>query len=141
MQSRIRHHILRDYKFTDWSERFSGKGHYRDIVANEHWRKGWISFDTVTWNPADRKCYCGLNSIDGDLLYTFEAKTGKFECLNTQQWADEFDSKIHRALLRNPKDGCFYFGTSLLHDADQQRAARGGKLVKYDPAKKKYSII
>lgn len=137
----IRHHILRDYKFTDWNEHFSGKGHYRDLCADENWRLGWISFDTVTWNPDDRRVYCGLNSIDGDLLYAFDARTGKFESLNTKSWADAFDSKIHRALLRNPKDGCFYFGTSLLHDADQQHEAPGGKLVKYDPKTRRYEIL
>lgn len=141
MQARIRHHVLRGYKLTGWEERFSGKGHYRDILADETWRNGWISFDTVTWNPADRKCYCGLNSIDGDLLYTFDPKTEAFECLNTQQWADAFDSKIHRTLLRDSKDGRFYFGTSLLHDADQQLEAKGGKLVSYDPVTRKYEIL
>src|ERR1043166_2543532 len=141
MHVRVRHHALRDIKLTGWNERFSGRGHYRDLVADATWRKGWISVDAVTWNPSDRKVYCGLNSIDGDLLYAFDPETVEFECLNTQSWADEFDSKIHRALLRNPKDGCFYFGTSLLHDADQQQDAKGGKLVKYDPRRRDYDVL
>lgn len=140
-QRSIKAHILRDYKLSGWQDKIAGRWHYRDLAADDNWRKGWISFDTVTWNPADRKVYCGLNSIDGDLLYTFDPQTEQFECLNTQQWADPFDSKIHRTLLRNPVDGCFYFGTSLLHDADQQHEAPGGKLVKYDPASRRYDIL
>ena len=65
---------------------------------------GWISFDTVRWNSNDRKLYCGLNSIDGDLLYSFDPRCGQFECLNTKEWTDEFDVKIHRTLLLNPND-------------------------------------
>src|SRR4051812_30062453 len=125
---------LRDYKLEGWDDRIAGRWTYKDILADEQWRKGWISFDAITWNPADRKLYCGLNSIDGDLLYTFDPRTSTYECLHTRQWADEFDSKIHRTLLRNPSDGCFYFATSLLHETDQQESAPGGKIVKYDPA-------
>jgi sugar lactone lactonase YvrE len=137
----VKAHILRDYKLEGWQERIAGRWSYRQLVADENWRKGWISFDAVTWNPDDRRLYCGLNSIDGDLLYTFDPRTSSFECLNTQQWADAFDSKIHRTLLRNPQDGCFYFGTSLLHDADQQHEAPGGKLVKYDPRARSYELL
>lgn len=111
------------------------------MVADSQWRQGWISFDTVTWCPDDRQLYCGLNSLDGDLLYRFEPAHGDFTCLNTQRWTDRFDSKIHRNLLYNPQDKCFYFATSLLHDVDQQAQAKGGKLVKYDPAADSYDVL
>jgi len=141
MHARIRHHILRDYKLTGWKERIEGQWHYRDLVRDENWYKGWISYDTVTWNPQDRLVYCGLNSLDGDLLYTFDPSTGKYACKDTKSWTDKFDSKIHRCLLHNPADGCLYFGTSLLHDADQQGEAPGGKLVKFNPKTGTYDIL
>ena len=141
MPARIRQHILRDFKLTGWKERIEGRLHYRDLLKEPNWLKGWISFDAVTWNPQDRKVYCGLNSLDADLLYAFDPQTGRFEGLNTQSWSDRFDSKIHRTLLHNPVDGCLYFGTSLLHDADQQREAPGGKLVKYDPRTRTYDVL
>lgn len=141
MCARIRHHILRDYKLTGWKERIEGHWHYRELVKDPDWFKGWISFDSVMWNPQDRKVYCGLNSLDGDLLYSFDPATGNFTGHNTQSWSDRFDSKIHRCLLHNPHDGCLYFGTSLLHDADQQHEAPGGKLVKFDPKTGAYDVL
>ncbi len=137
----VKSHVLRDYRFDNWDSEVSGRWSYRDLVADENYRTGWISFDSVTWNPDDRQLYCGLNSIDGDLLYRFDPSSEQFESLKAQQWTDPFDSKIHRQLLRNPVDGCFYFGTSLLHDIDQQHEAPGGKLVKFDPKTGQYDVL
>ncbi len=137
----VKANILRNYKLTGWKDSIAGRWSYRDLAADPAWSKGWISFDTVRWNSSDRKLYCGLNSIDGDLLYAFDPRSGEFECLNTKEWADEFDVKIHRTLLLNPDDGCLYFATSLLHDVDQQREAKGGKLVRFDPGTRKYDLL
>jgi len=130
---KIKAHSLRDYLLEGWKKSIAGKWHYRDLCANEQWRKGWISFDAVTYCPDDGLIYCGLNSIDSDILYAFDPTSGEFQCLHAQEWADAFDVKIHRTLLHNPHDGCFYFATSMLHDVDQQHEAAGGKLVRYDP--------
>lgn len=65
----IKSHILRDVRLHGWHDRIAGRWHYRDLVADAAWRDGWISFDTVTYNPDDGQIYCGLNAIDGDLLY------------------------------------------------------------------------
>jgi hypothetical protein len=140
-QMDVQAHILRDCKLSGWQEKIVGRWHYRDLVADENWRKGWISFDSVTFNPDDDRVYCGLNSIDGDLLYRFDPRTGDFECLQTQRWTDEFDVKIHRTLSHNQQDRCVYFATSMLHDVDQQRQAAGGKIVKYDPSADQYDIL
>jgi len=137
----IKSHPLRDVRLEGWKENIAGKWHYRDLAADSKWRNGWISFDAVTFNNDDGAVYCGLNSIDGDLLYRFDTKTCEFAGLNTQRWTDAFDSKIHRTLLLNPRDQCFYFATSLLHDVDQQRSAIGGKLVRYDWKKDEYTIL
>lgn len=137
----VKANILRDCKLSGWKETIAGRWHYRDLAADPNWSKGWISFDAVRWNPSDRKLYCGLNSIDGDLLYAFDPRSETFECLHTQLWTDAFDVKIHRTLLLNPEDGCLYFGTSLLHDIDQQRDAKGGKLVRFDPQTKRYEVL
>ena len=140
-QSTVRAHKLRDYQLSGWKEKICGRWSYKDLVNDPSWFKGWISFDSVTWNPRDRKLYCGLNSLDGDILYRFDPGTEQFESLNTLRWADKFDSKIHRTLLQNPQDGCFYFGTSLLHDANQQHEAPGGKLVRYNPSTDHYDVL
>lgn len=137
----VKAHILRNYKLEGWDEHIAGQWSYKELTSNAAWYAGWISFDTIRWNPTDKRLYCGLNSIDGDLLYRFDPRDGKFECLNAREWADKFDVKIHRTLLLNPKDGCLYFGTSMLHDVDQQQDAKGGKLVRFDPKTQKYEIL
>ena len=137
----IRAHKLRDYRLEGWKEKIVGRWSYRQLAADPQWRDGWISFDAVTWNPGDGLVYCGLNSIDGDLLYAFDPAKATFECLNARQWTDAFDVKIHRTLLAHPREGTLYFATSLLHDIDQQREARGGKVVRYDPAARRYEQL
>jgi sugar lactone lactonase YvrE len=137
----VKAHVLRDYNLDGWEKEIAGRWSYRTLASDPKWFKGWISFDAVTWNPNDKQLYCGLNSMDGDLLYRFDPVTGAFESMNTAEWADEFDVKIHRTLLLNPRDHCFYFGTSLLHDLDQQHEAMGGKLVRFDPQTRKYDLI
>lgn len=138
---RVKAHVLRDYWLKGWDETIVGRWHYRDLAADENWRNGWISFDSVTWNPDDSLLYCGLNSLDGDLLYTFDPRTGGFASLGTRAWTDDLDCKIHRTILRDPRTGCIYFGTSLLHDADMQERAAGGKLVRYDPRKRSFTVL
>lgn len=137
----VQANALRNYKLTGWKETIAGKWSYRDLAADPEWSRGWISFDTVCWSGENKKLYCGLNSIDGDLLYAFDPRDRQFECLHTKQWTDEFDVKIHRTLLLNPKDNCLYFGTSLLHDIDQQREAKGGKVVRFDPKTQQYDVL
>lgn len=138
--STLRPHILRDVALTGWDDQIAGRWHYRDLAADPVWAHGWISFDALCWSRRHHALFCGLNSIDGDLLYRFDPTSGAFTSLDTQRWADPFDSKIHRALLEDPQ-GELYFGTSLLHDADQQHEAVGGKLVKYDPVRDRYEVL
>lgn len=137
----IRSHRLRDVRLSGWKENIAGRWHYNDLAADPKWVHGWISFDAVTFNPGDGHVYCGLNAIDGDLLYRFDPRTETFTGLETKRWTDAYDSKIHRTLLLNPQDDCFYFATSLLHDADKQHEAPGGKLVRYDWKADRYDVL
>ena len=137
----VKAHVLRDYKLEGWHEAIEGRWSYRQLHTDPAWFKGWISFDSLAFHSGDGGIYCGLNSMDGDLLYRFDPGTQGFECLNTTGWTDPYDVKIHRTLLHNPKDGCLYFATSLLHDIDEQQRARGGKVVRYDPRARSYEIL
>lgn len=137
----VKAYPLRNYRLEGWREKIVGRWTYADLKADPDWYKGWISFDSITWNPSDRMVYCGLNALDGDLLYSFDPQNGQFESLGAQVWADKFDVKIHRTLLLNPHDQCFYFGTSLLHDLDQHPEPQGGKLVKFDPRARTFEIL
>jgi len=137
----IRAHILRDARLEGWEERIRGRWSYRELAADPAWHDGWISFDAVTFNPHDGLVYCGMNAMDGDLLYTFDPATGGFRSLGTRAWTDPFDVKIHRTLLVSPRDRRVYFATSLLHDHDRQREAPGGKLVRWDPETRRFDIL
>ncbi len=137
----LKAHKLRDYKLDGWYERIAGRWHYRDLVADENWRKGWISFDALCYNADDELLYCGLNSIDGDLLYSFDPASAIFRSLEANRWTDRFDAKIHRNLLYSPVDQCLYFATSLLHDVDSQPESAGGKIVRYDPSTGEYEVL
>jgi hypothetical protein len=77
--------ILRIYRLEGWKEKIVGRWNYQDLLADPAWFKGWISFDTIVWNPHDQQAYYGLNSMDSDLLYRFDPSTERFEGLNTQQ--------------------------------------------------------
>src|ERR1700690_1006486 len=114
--AKVTAHILRNRKLNGWKEKIAGRWTYRDLAADPDWFHGWISFDAVTFNPSDGSIYCGLNSIDGAPLSRFDPGTGEFEGLDTKQWADRYDVKIHRTILHNPADHCLYFATSMLHD-------------------------
>jgi len=133
-------YVLRNGRVTGWEGRIKNKWVYQTIKDDPTWFKDWISFDSVTWNSKEKRLYCGLNSLDGDLLYRFSPSKG-FESLGTQQWTDQYDVKIHRTLLLNPKDQCLYFATSQLHEPDQQQSAKGGKLVKFDPRFDKFEVL
>ena len=137
----VRSHILRDYHFNNWHSEIEGCWHYNRLYNDMLWHKGWISFDAVTWNTDEQCLYCGLNSLDGDIFYRFRPGENRFESLNARQWANEFDSKIHRTILRNPEDGKLYFATSMLHDIDRQHEAPGGKLMRYDPRTGTFELL
>ncbi len=137
----VRSHKLRDVRLDGWNDIIAGKWHFRDLAGDRTWFHGWISFDALKWDTERGVLYCGLNSLDGDLLYAFDPKGSSFRSLATDRWTDTFDSKIHRTILKDPADGSIYFATSLLHDVDQQREAAGGKLVRYDPGKDRYDIL
>ncbi|MGI8962027.1 MAG: hypothetical protein ACR2IV_20175 [Bryobacteraceae bacterium] len=139
--TKVKAHILRNHKLEGWRDRIAGRWTYRDLAADPDWFHGWISFDAVTFNPGDGLVYCGLNSMDGDLLYTFDPHGGKFESLGTRQWTDRYDVKIHRTILRNARDGRIYLATSMLHDMDEHQQAHGGKLVRFDPATRSCEIV
>ena len=49
----IRSHILRNYKFDNWQSKVEGKWSYRKLYNDESYRRGWISFDAVTWSEEE----------------------------------------------------------------------------------------
>lgn len=138
--ARITSYRLRDVQLEGW-ERNAPNWSYDDLAGDPAWRHGWISFDALAWDPGSRRILCGMNSMDGDILHAFDPEAEAFTSLGTTAWTDDYDSKIHRTLLRDPRNGTFLFATSLLHDANHQHDAPGGKVVRYDPAGGSYDVL
>jgi hypothetical protein len=136
----ITSHRLRDVQLDGWAQH-ARDWSYDDLAGDPTWRHGWISFDALAWDPTTKRVLCGMNSMDGDILHAFDPEAERFTSLGATAWADEYDSKIHRTLLRDPRDGSFVFATSLLHDGNHQHDAPGGKVVRYLPGDKRYEVL
>ena len=52
---------LRDRDFGDeWSNVVEDRWDYADFLADDRWRKDWISFDSVCHDPATDTVFCGI---------------------------------------------------------------------------------
>ena len=76
--------------------------------------------------------WVGLTSFLGDILWTFDPKTKKFESKNFLPLREKEEVKVHRGLQVGP-DGLVYFGTASLVTIPQRHEAPGGRLFRYDP--------
>jgi outer membrane protein assembly factor BamB len=132
--------ILKNRRFDNWESEVEGRWSIEDLRADEAYCHEWISFDCLAWDGKSNKLYIGLTSINNDIFYTYDPTLDKFMSLGFQAVGDRFDAKLHRS-LEIDDDGLIYAATALLHDMDQQREAKGGKLLQYDPLKNSYKIL
>jgi len=123
---------LKDRKFDNWRTEVEDRWNYEDFLRDEGWRKDWISFDSVLFNPGDNRVYCGITSFDADIFYAYDRNEKRFISLDYHRIADPFDAKFHRSLVRS-KNGRIYAAVALLHDIDSYWEAPGGAIVEYDP--------
>ena len=138
--SKVQAHILKDRRFDNWENEVAGRWKIEDLRSDPSYCNEWISFDCLAWDGSSGRLYIGLTSINSDIFYYFDTRTQQFTSLGFQRISDKFDAKFHRALEIN-HDGMIYAAIALLHDMDQQHEARGGKLVRYDPANDLYKIL
>ena len=136
----VRAHILKNRSFDNWESEVEGRWKIDDLRADEGYCNDWISFDCLAWDDKTDRLYIGLTSINNDIFYVYEPAQNSFTSLNFRRIADQFDVKFHRS-LEISHDGRIYAATALLHDVDQQREAKGGKLLRYDPAKEEYEVL
>jgi len=126
---------LNDFQYgNQWFDELEHRWVYDDFVADEDWKKGWISFDCALYNPADDRVYLGITCFDADHIFkAYDRKTGQFVDLGYSRVADPFDAKFHRSLVKG-SDGCLYAAPALLHCPDKYLEAPGAAVVKFDPA-------
>lgn len=132
--------VLKDRRFDDWHQRVSGRWSIEDLRADPRYREDWISFDCLAWDQEQRIMFMGLTAINNDIFWTFDPATDAFMSLNFGRIGDRFDAKFHRSLVQDD-DGSYVAATAMLHDMDQQRQARGGKLVRYRPDTDVYDLL
>lgn len=125
---------LRNEQFgQQWFTEIENHWNYRDFLANERWRKGWISFDCCAYLPETDRVYCGITSFDADIFWAYDRATGRFVDCGYGQVRDPYDAKFHRALAPYRVDGCLYASVALLHDIDRYWEAPGAAIVRYHP--------
>ena len=116
-----------------WFDEIQDRWEYHDFRADPAWREGWISMDSMCYNPEDDRVYLGITSFDADIFGAYDRSAGEFVDLGYERIADPFDAKFHRSLVRWEQDGCIYAAIALLHDVDRYWQAPGGAIVRYDP--------
>ena len=125
---------LRDWDFGDqWRERVEDRWEYADFIADEHWRKDWISFDCLCHDPATDAVFCGITSFDADIFWGWDRGQQKWVDAGYARVRNRYDAKFHRSLVRDSRDGCLYAAPALLHDVDRFWEAPGAAIVKYNP--------
>jgi hypothetical protein len=133
-------HIYKDGRFDNWESQVQGHWTVEELRADPGYCNDWISFDSLAWDEAGKQLYIGLTSINNDIFHVFTPATNEFRSLNFKRISNKFDAKFHRS-LEIDRDGMIYAATALLHDVDQQFAAPGGKLLRYDPSSDLYKVL
>ncbi len=114
-----------------WENEAFNRWNYRDFIANDLWRREWISMDCALYNPDDDRVYLGITSFAADIFKAYDRRTQQFADLGYAKVADRFDAKFHRSLVKG-RDNCLYGAIALLHDCDNYLTAPGGAIMKYD---------
>jgi hypothetical protein len=138
--TRVRALVYKDRTFDNWESEVEGRWSIEDLRADEGYCDDWISFDSLAWHDTSNKLYIGLTSINTDIFHIYDPAHDRFTSLGFQRIGDKFDAKIHRS-LEIDQDDSMYLATALLHDMNQQHAAKGGKLVRYTPASNEYTLL
>lgn len=131
----IRSHKLRDRDFGDqWDSAVEDRWNYDEFLADEGWRKDWISFDGVVHSPLNGRIYCGITSFDADVFKIFDRVSAEFVDTDFANVVDPFDAKFHRSMELTADGTTLYTATALLHDVDNYWNAPGGGIFRHDIA-------
>jgi hypothetical protein len=126
---------LKDYDYgNQWFQAVENRWTYDDVMANQAWKEGWISFDCALHDETDDRVYLGITCFDArEIFKAYDRKSGQFVDLGYGNVADRFDAKFHRSLVKH-QDGRLYAAPALLHCPDKYLEAPGGAIVTFDPA-------
>ena len=100
----------------------------------------YYSFTSAVHHPGLGRVFCGTTNRTNDCLQAFDPATGAFESMGYRAFADRFEIKIHRSLCVGG-DGNIYGATSALHNINRRPEAPGGKIFRFDPDKREYTLL
>jgi len=109
---------------------------------DEYVKKHYFAFTTLRYNRHDGYLYCGVTNFGSDLLHRFDPRTKQFESMKFAgaPFVEKFDIKLHRS-VEVGNDGSVYGATSCLHNVDERMDGVGGKLFRFDPVGRTYSLL
>jgi sugar lactone lactonase YvrE len=141
-RSKVKAHKLRDARTPKEPAPPGEKRDYHWIQEHDPWASQLIAFTSVLYEPGEGLIYCGLTSMNSDLLYTFDPNTAKFTSLNYHRapGRERYDVKIHRSFAQDD-DGTIYAATAGLQPHELRLQAPGGKVMRIDPKTKKIEVL
>jgi hypothetical protein len=106
-------------------------------------KRNLYSFVSMCFHPARRKLYLGATNRGGDILVEFDLRTRKFRSCGFQRsgLCGPNDAKIHKGIWLNEEQDALYFGIATLSPLPQTVESRGGTLVRYDIAARKFRRV
>lgn len=106
-------------------------------------RKRMYSFVSMCYHPARGKLFLGCTHRAGDILVEFDPQTRKFRsCGFARSGLFEPNvTKVHKGITLDEKKDALYFGTATLSPLSQTIESKGGLLVRYDIARRKFTRV
>jgi len=135
--SSVKRRFLTDYRRPDSADIDESTA---SIRSSEQYRTNYYAFTSLEWDGRTERLFCGTTNFANDLLYTYDPAGGQFESMNYRSIAERYEIKIHRGLCIGA-DGCVYGATSCLHGIDELSKGPGGKLFRFDPARRSYEVL
>jgi hypothetical protein len=135
----VKAHWIKNTPIPDYESEVEGNWTWEQMRATPRYQD-WVSFCSLVWDRKTDLVYAGIASFENDIFWTFDRSGGTFTSLNYRSFGDKYDAKFHRSLELD-EDGTFYAATALLHDPNHMMDTQGGKLLKYEPASGKYTLL
>jgi hypothetical protein len=101
------------------------------------------SFVSMCYHPGRKTLYLGTTNGDGDILVAFNPATGKFTSCGFARSGlrNRHDVKIHKGIWLDEKEDALYFGTATLSPYADMFDSKGGSLLRYRIAARKFERL
>ena len=139
---KVRYHVFKDFRLetqaaTDEEALLLNKKHASQI------RKLRYSFVSMCYHSPRKTLYLGTTNRAGDILVAFNPRTGKFRSCGFPRSGlfDPTVSKVHQGITLDEKRDALYFGIATLTPTSEFMDGKGGALIRYDCARRKFTRL